>query len=69
MNYRLDTRPVVCHSVTRMKDECLGIRWVSANELVEANTREIADTFKSSHPKPRAWAMGFREDPRDEEEE
>lgn len=37
-----------------------GIVWVDAGRIVEAQTRALADTYKSSNPKPRNSAMGFR---------
>jgi hypothetical protein len=39
-----------------MKEDII---WVSANEIAEAQTRDLADTWKSSNPSPRNWAMGF----------
>lgn len=36
------------------------ITWVSANALIEHQTRRIAQEFCSSKPKPRNKAMGFK---------
>jgi hypothetical protein len=44
------------HHYTHMKEDII---WVSANEIAEAQTRDLADTWKSSNPSPRNWAMGF----------
>jgi hypothetical protein len=44
-----------------------GIRWVAAHEIQEAQTRALADTYKSSQPQPRNWAMGFTGSDDDEE--
>jgi hypothetical protein len=49
-----------------MKDT--GIRWVGAQEICEAQTRALADTYKSSTPSPRNWAMGFTGTDEDEPE-
>lgn len=35
------------------------ITWVSANELIERQTREMARTFKASRPRPSNRRMGF----------
>ena len=41
------------------------VRWVSANTIIEANTRAIEREYRSSRPKPRNRAMGLRgEEPR-----
>lgn len=40
------------------------ITWVSANTLIEEQTKNIAREFKSSRPKPRNSAMGFRQEPK-----
>jgi hypothetical protein len=39
--------------------EDTGIVWVEAHKIGEAQTRALADTWKSSNPQPRNWAMGF----------
>lgn len=36
------------------------IHWIPANLFVEEQTRLIAAEFKTSRPRPRNWAMGFR---------
>jgi len=33
---------------------------ISANEFIEAQTRQMEREFKSSRPKPRNKAMGFK---------
>lgn len=40
------------------------IRWVSANDLIEAQTRQIEKIYKSSRPKPSNARMGFKPLPR-----
>ena len=40
------------------------VRWESANTVIEAQTRAIAREFKTSKPRPRNRAMGFRGDDR-----
>lgn len=41
------------------------IQWVSASEIIEAQTRALSRTFHCSKPKPRNRAMGFKgEEPR-----
>ena len=39
-----------------------GIRWVSANDFIETQTREFSRNFTSSRPRPRNRAMGFKGD-------
>lgn len=39
------------------------ITWVSANTLIEQQTKEIERVFRCSNPKPRARAMGFQREP------
>jgi len=36
------------------------IHWISANAFIEDQTRQIAEEFKTSNPRPRNRAMGFR---------
>jgi hypothetical protein len=36
------------------------IHWISANTLIQAQTQQIADEFKTSRPRPRNRAMGFK---------
>lgn len=40
------------------------ITWVSANTLLEQQTKKIAQEFHASNPKPRNKAMGFTGDDR-----
>lgn len=41
------------------------VRWVSAHTIIEANTRALEREYRSSRPKPRNRAMGFKgEEPR-----
>ncbi len=41
-----------------MKDNII---WESAHDFIERQTRKIAREFKTSRPKPRNKAMGFKD--------
>jgi len=40
------------------------IHWVSANSLIEEQTRQIAREFGNSRPRPRNRQMGFKQEPK-----
>jgi len=44
------------------EDSAEEIRWEDANKFIERQTKEIEREFKTSRPKPRNRAMGFRGD-------